>query len=81
VGPRFPAAGSGMTWCGIKGTVRFECNTCRAVLDTKTGDWYDACTALALAGWSARQHVEWMHTCDQCRNKEREKRKGMETRR
>lgn len=47
------------------GIIIFECDSCDAVLDTKTKDFDEARVAMRDDGWHARKVCgEWLHGCD-----------------
>ena len=49
------------------GIIIFECDSCDAVLDTKTKDFDEACVAMRADGWHARKVCgEWLHGCESC---------------
>lgn len=51
----------------IKGTIHFECDTCREGLDTETHDFEEAREKLKAEGWRTDKDGDlWTHKCKEC---------------
>jgi hypothetical protein len=49
------------------GILMIECDSCDAVLDTKTKDFDEAREAMKREGWKVRKiGADWIHGCERC---------------